>query len=209
MPKRKAPPPPNRPPARLPRAISVPSEVNQLCLPAVAAVEGGACPASSKSPPPRKPPRTQSTFLSDICDLLASSFDGGGGRPDSKYYTLPPSSPPSDNDAALLPREPNDYEPLTHPVTVDSGGGQGSKSITMIPHKVVDVFDSTLGDVATCHMERLYRPHIPWEVEWAELTMCTDELGQQHLYYHNECCVAVEVSPVTATQYCDYNTQSL
>ena len=197
VPKRKAPPPPNRPPARLPRAISVPSKVNHLCRsPAPAVVKGGACtaPRPSRKSPPRKPPRTQSTFLSDISDLLAGSSASESGRPDSKYYTLPPPSSPEQH-------EPNDYEPLiTHHAA--AAVTNDKTSVTMIPHRVVEVFDSTLAEVATCHMMVESHPHIPWEVEWAELTMCTDELGQQQLYYHNTCCIAVEVSTAITTHYC-------
>lgn len=186
IPKRKAPPPPDRPPARMLRAVSAPA-VHKLCSDQV---EGGAVCSShyemealrAKSPP-RKPPRTQSTFITDFSDLLLSTAAAAKA---SREVSIP--SPPRPHP------QPNEYEPLTRPL-LGTSVPHITKSVAMVPHQVVDLFDNTLAEVATHHLQHHAPQDIPWEVAWAELTMCTDELGQQHLYYHNGHTVVVEVSP--------------
>lgn len=135
--------------------------------------------------PPRKPPRTQSTFVSDFGDLLLSTGAAAKAYREASY-PLSPSPPRS---------QPGDYEPLQRPLLGSSNPHMYTSKSMVIPHQVVELFDNTLAEIASLHLQQLGPHKLPWEVEWAELTMCTDELGQQHLYYHNGQCVVVEVSP--------------
>lgn len=191
IPKRKAPPPPNRPLSQMTRACSVPS-VSTLCVEQDNQLTGAAKSTAKeyelfdavhlRKSPPRKPPRTESTFIDDINDMLINTALAVKANREGSCSGSTPSP---------LPSQASEYEPLRRPLAYNAD--PKSITVTTIPHQVLELFDTTLTGVASNCLKQLHSRNIPWELDWANLTMCTDELGQQHLFYHKDQAIIVEV----------------
>lgn len=170
VPKRKAPPPPNnRPHKRTTRSNSVPPQFStQERKASVKSARTTTMTVDLRvkdKTPPRKPPRTPSTFMTEV----------------------PPTCGDVDDEAVLyVLAQPNEYEPLRVPSATPPTGrapSPGSGYRHPVLQQLQEKFDDTLGQIAQARLRELVNEDM-WGLEWSDITVCTDESGTQQLYYH-------------------------
>ena len=177
IPKRKAPPPPSlvKDRARTSRSSSVPPQTctdqlsNTLSSSEneVTEIRCRAKTVSINKPsivelrpkektPPRKPPRTQSTFVTGE----------------------------DDTGKTVITQPVSDYEPLRRPGTSQSSLGNAPLPCPTVLQQLQEMFDETLSGIAVKYLRDFTFTEELWGLEWSDITVCTHEKGQHQLYYH-------------------------
>ena len=199
VPKRKAPPPPNRGMGkydRTKRSSSVPPQsftdsVDDLLQ--TAEITRTKCKAKTvalnkpsvlelrpkEKSPPRKPPRTQSTFFNE---LPPSSSQMSLIYPFEATEKKQKESPIRQRRGGVNPPA-SDYEPLRKP-------GISASSLSLITfsptvaEQLQEMFDEALSTVSSRCIQKMSSSEEMCGVEWSDITVRTDEKGRHQFFYH-------------------------
>ncbi len=130
-----------------------------------------------ESSPPRKPPRTQSTFFTE---LPPSSSQLSLVYP---FEAVTADKSIDDKHKQSLFKPPaSDYEPLRKP-----GYTMGSMSLIASPtvlEQLHEIFNDSLDSLSSKCLYNLSFVKQLWNAEWSDITVRTDEHNNHQLFYH-------------------------
>ena len=133
---------------------------------------------SKENSPPRKPPRTQSTFFTELPPSssqlsLVYPFEAVADKSiDIKFKQPTMFKPPA-----------SDYEPLRKPGLVMSSMSLMAPSPTIL-EQLHEIFNDSLDSLSNHCLHKLSSVQQLWNIEWSDITVRTDEHDNHQLFYH-------------------------
>ena len=136
--------------------------------------------------PPRKPPRTQSTFFTDLPPSSSQM---------SLVYPFEAKTDMHTNTGRLkqsFKPPASDYEPLRKPGISMSSMSLLNPSPTVI-EQLHEIFSESLSNISSRCLKELSSTEELWNIDWSDITVCTDEQENHQLFYHKH-PISVEVN---------------